>query len=85
MNAPRYWMHETSGVLRPAVQAYLQGDELTGDQVATLRAYLRQWINAPDWKGRQIHLLRMDIDELTDRDAIGQWLARAAEIGIDPL
>lgn len=28
--APGYWMNETSGVLRPAVKAYLEHDELTG-------------------------------------------------------
>jgi hypothetical protein len=28
-SAPGYWMNETSGVLRPAIEAYLNHDELT--------------------------------------------------------
>lgn len=91
---PGYWMHETSGVLRPAVMAYLTGAELQPDQVAALRAYLRQWIMAPAWDrlpggdtAARVWLgeLRARIDHLVDRESIAGWLAEALDGGIDPL
>jgi hypothetical protein len=81
---PGYWMHETSGVLRPAVEAYLQGRRaLTGEEIAAIRAYLRQWIMA-DWQG-DVSTLRASVDGLVSRTAIKRWLDDAAEWGIDPL
>ena len=82
---PGYWMHETSGVLRPAVEAYLNGTEMTREQVDAMRAYLRQWIAAPSWRGAQVKFLRRAIDDLTSREAIRSWLMIAEEQGIDPL
>lgn len=85
MNAPGYWMNETTGALRPAVHAYLDGAEMSGEQVAAMRAYLRQWIAADCWFGPLIPGLRATIDDLGDRKAIGMWLRIAANEGIDPL
>lgn len=82
---PGYWMHETSGVLRPAVEAYLNGEELTSFQVVYLRAYLRQWINSPMWQGEAVDTLRSWVNELRDRQSISRWLLVAGEEGIDPL
>ena len=83
--APGYWMNETSGVLRPAVEAYLNRQPLTSFQILCLRAYLRQWIMAPAWKGDGIDELRGAVDGLVSRQAITIWLARAADLAIDPL
>jgi hypothetical protein len=85
MNAPGYWMHETSGVLRPAVHAYLYRRPMSDDQINAMRAYLRQWINAPTWQGPDIDSLRADVEGLTTRAAISSWLRRAEHAGIDPL
>lgn len=82
---PRYWMHETSGVLRPAVEAYLAGSPMNDAQIAAMRAYLRQWIAMPHWYGPAIPGLRATIDELTSRGAISMWLQTAEREGIDPL
>ena len=82
--APRYWMNETSGVLRPAIAAYLAGEPMTGEDIAALRASLRQWIAGP-WKGSGITDLRRRIDELTSREAIECWLDDALARDIDPL
>ena len=82
---PGYWMHETSGVLRPAVEAYLENKELSGEQIAALRAYLRQWIAAPVWHGEDIERLRARIDGLISREAIEAWLFDAEERDIDPI
>ena len=48
-DAPKFWMWETSGVLRPAIMAYIDGHTLTAAQCATMRAYLRQWVGSPVW------------------------------------
>jgi hypothetical protein len=85
MSEPGFWMHEASGVLRPAVEAYLHAEPLTDAQIAALRAYLRQWIASPKWRGPQIGRLRADIDRLMSREAIEQWLDDALDEGIDPL
>jgi hypothetical protein len=78
-----YWMNETSGVLRPAIEAYLSGS-MTQEQIAAMRAYLRQWM-AGSWQGPHIGLLRAGIDSLTTYDAIEAWLDAALDAEIDPL
>lgn len=82
---PGYWMHETSGILQPVVTDYLEGRPLTDEQIATMRAYLRQWISAPDWRGIEADKLRAGVDELTTHAAIRGWIIRAERAGIDPL
>jgi hypothetical protein len=88
-NAPGYWPNETSGVLRPAVEAYLTGAPMPPEQIAAVRAYLRQWIMAPAWDATgpsaDITDLRERIDNLVDRETIDDWLQDAEDIGIDPL
>ncbi len=83
--APGYWMHEASGVLRPAVMAYLEGAEMTAGQIAAMRAYLRQWIAAPVWRGLGVDQLRQTVEEIKSRTDIRLWMDEAEEAGIDPL
>ena len=92
--APGYWMDEISGVLRPAIIAYFHGCELSADQIAALRAYLRQWIMAPVWDANpyagdadraRLARLRTAIAGLTSREAISGWLDEAVDQGLDPL
>jgi hypothetical protein len=82
--APGYWKHERSGVLEPAVRAYLADDDLSSAHMAALRSYLRQWM-AADWRGNEVPDLRARIDGLTSRAAFRAWFDDAFEIGIDPL
>ena len=88
---PGYWMHETTGVLRPAVEAYLAGGPMTDAEVVAMRAYLRQWIFAPVYDPNRnpyplsLADLRADIEYLTTRHAIEVWLDDAGDLGIDPL
>ena len=82
---PGYWIYETSGVLRPAMEAYLDGRIMTAEQVAAMRAYLRQWIAAPAWRGAIVQTLREQVDGLTTRRQISAWLDKAIEAGVDPL
>lgn len=83
--APNYWMHETSGVLRPVIMRYFDGADLSERECAIMRSYLRQWISAPGWRGPEIEHLQVSIDSLTSRAAISAWLDVAEENGIDPL
>jgi hypothetical protein len=86
MRAPGYWMHETSGALRPAIAAYLNREPLTDEQIAVIRHYLAQWIYAPGFDGGEgVGLLRDTIGGLKSRQAIARWLDRADQVGIDPL
>lgn len=91
---PNYWRGEMSGVLRPAVEAYLDGRVMTQEQIATLRGYIRQWIEASVWDLNPfaepehfawLAAMRLACDALDSREAIARWIERAAEKEIDPL
>jgi hypothetical protein len=82
---PGYWMFETSGVLRPAVEAYLQStQEMTPEHIAAVRAYLRQWM-AAGWVGSNVDRLRAEVDAIKDRGTLSAWIESAMEDGIEPL
>ena len=72
-------------MLRPAVRAYLGGEVMTPLQIATLRAYLRQWIMAPHFMGDAVETLRGEIDGLTTQAALRRWIYGAIDAGVDPL
>ena len=78
-------MNETSGVLSPAIEAYLNNRPMDREQIAAMRAYLRQWIMAPGWIGPEVEALRKNVNWLFTREAISMWLDAAMEEGIDPL
>lgn len=82
---PGFWMNETSGVLRPAVEAYLLGRAMDDRQIATMRVYLCQWIAAPGFQGPEVDALRRDVDGIRTRTELERWLDRADSVGIDPL
>jgi hypothetical protein len=81
---PGYWMNETGGVLRPAIESYLAGGDLAPHQVAVIRVYLWQWMGG-DWRGPMVDVLRTAVYEITTRADIDGWLDRALNAGIDPL
>jgi len=78
-------MFETSGVLRPAIERYLNGQPLTGANIAAIRAYFRQWMAHPGWQGPAVNALRVDVERLDGEEAIRRWLDAAEAEGIDPL
>jgi hypothetical protein len=81
---PGFWMHETTGVLRPAIEAYLIGRPITDAQIAAIRAYCRQWMEG-EFVGEVADELRATIDGLTSRKALDEWMRKAMLAGIDPL
>lgn len=82
---PGYWMKETSGVLRPVVGAYLAGGEMTREQLGAMKAYCRQWINAPGFRGPKVETLRNLVNHIDSRVTLAAWLNQAEECGCDPL
>jgi hypothetical protein len=84
MNVPGYWMYETSGVLRPAIENYLNNRPMSPENIAAMRAYLRQWINS-DFRGPEIELLRRLVDGLVTVEAIRRWIHLAVNADVDPL
>jgi hypothetical protein len=85
MTARGYWMNETSGILRPTVEAYLGGVELSETGLMALRQYLERSITAPNWRGEGVEGLRERIEDLDTREKLEAWLDDALDIGIDPL
>lgn len=90
---PRYWLYETTGVLRPAIEAYLAGS-MSPEQVSVMRAYLWQWINAACWDQNPhasagdrawLMLLRRRVEDLDSIGAIRAWIVEATDAGMDPL
>jgi hypothetical protein len=90
---PHYWLYETTGVLRPAIEAYLAGSMSPG-QVSAMRAYLWQWIHAPVWDQNPhatvgdrawLTLLRRRAEDLDSIEAIRAWIVDATDFGMDPL
>lgn len=90
---PGYWLYETTGVLRPAVEAYLAGS-MSPIQIAAMRAYLRQWIEAPAWEHNPhaspedrawLKSMRRRVGGLESIESIREWIDEATDAGIDPL
>lgn len=85
-DAPKYWMYESSGVLRPVVEAYLHGEVLNRHQIGILRAYLAQWVQAPVWgSSRRLDSLRFNVWTIKTQNDIRAALETAVDLGMDPL
>ena len=85
-NAPRYWMHESSGVLEPVIVDYLDGKVLSPEQVALMRAYLWQWVKSPVWAANwELDALRIHVAAAETDDDIHGCIGAAVKLGMDPL
>jgi hypothetical protein len=79
-------MYETSGVLKPAVEAYLNAKRLSGREVALLKLYLWQWVNSPVWApSGALEALRLRVAAIANGDDVDLAVAAAEELGMDPL
>jgi hypothetical protein len=81
---PGFWMHETSGVLRPVVEKFIHGGVLSLAEIVTMRAYLRQWMEG-DFLGPEIEDLRAMVECIVDMPTLRRWINAAVIAGIDPL
>lgn len=84
MTGPFFWMHETTGVLRPVIEQYLRGDGIEAANVPTMRAYLRQWMTG-DFRGPGVEELRAGVDGIVDHRTLNAWIEAALDAGVDPL
>jgi len=91
--APKYWEHQ-GGELAPAMHRLIKHEPLSGDDMALIRAYFRQWIGSPVWdlnpnadgaaRGT-LMMLRQSVDGLTTAERIHLWLRMADAEGVNPL
>ena len=81
---PRFWMEEQTGVLEDAVEAYMEGDRLTVDQLRALKIYLKQFIErAPLAGDAKVHLLVQRLDRLRTTREIEDFADELAEFGAE--
>lgn len=91
---PKYWQYETGGELRPAIERYLRGEELTVRDIYLLQAYLMQWVDSPAWDQNpaateesraRLSLLRAKTHKARTLQQINDCLKMMDEDGLDPL
>ena len=94
LGLPLAWRDELSGELARAVEAYLDnrisGETVLDEQITMLREYLVHYIDAPCWNSQiefaiELSDLRASARELDSATEISEWIAKAMEIGLDPL
>jgi hypothetical protein len=95
---PLNWRDEVTGILPAAIKAYLDhcvdGAQLDEAQLEIVRAFMEHYINAPCWNwaveadeemALELAGLRLDVAFLKTSEAVGAWISRCLDIGIDPL
>lgn len=94
MAAPGFWMRETGGELRPAVERLIRGEDLSLRDIALIRAYCCQWADATGWDRNPwasesdrmgLARLRELARVLINRESIEAWVQLAVDLGMDPL
>lgn len=85
-DAPKFWMNESSGVLAPVIEAYLNGKELTVGQINLMRAYLYQWVKSPVWaESAAVEVLRLRVAAIQTTEDVRAAIKKAVGLGMDPL
>ena len=94
---PLNWQDEVTGVLPAAVKAYLDnrvdGTPIDEQQLAIVRAFMEHYIDAPCWNhmneieemAPELAELRRDVRTIKTPEAMGEWIHRCLDLGIDPL
>ena len=86
MNTPGYWMAETSGELAGAVRRYVSGATLAERELELMKAYLRQWTDAPMWgPSEDLDELRIRVQLIETEADIHYCVAELVGLGMDPL
>lgn len=82
---PHYWMTEQTGHLDAAVEAYMNGDALTPEQIGLIRQYLQQYIERAMMTGQaDRRVLLQRVAKLRNGRAIERLADELAEFGIEP-
>lgn len=94
---PLNWRDETSGVLIAAVTRYMEnrinGTSIDEIDLELVRVFLEHYINAPCWNhmneddglAADLAALRRDVLTIETPEAMGAWIGRCLDLGIDPL
>lgn len=81
---PRFWMEETTGVLNEAVDAYMNGERLSAEQINVIKVYLRQFIERAKLSGAaNKRLLISKIDKLSKVSEIERFADEVSEYGAE--
>jgi hypothetical protein len=93
---PNYWREETLGQLEQAVKAYLdhsRRDELSPENIASLKLYLIHWAEAPCYRNSQyataLDLFQLDkaianAHNINNTEDISITVNLLMQLGIDP-
>ncbi len=81
---PRFWMEETTGALNEAVDAYMNGERLSAEQINVIKIYLRQFIERSKLAGAaNKRLLLSKIDKLSKVSEIERFADEVSEYGAE--
>lgn len=81
---PRFWMEESTGVLNEAVDAYMNGERLSTEQINVIKVYLRQFIERAKLSGAaNKRLLLSKIDKLSKISEIERFADEVSEYGAE--
>ncbi|HEX6291491.1 MAG TPA: hypothetical protein VFZ66_20075 [Herpetosiphonaceae bacterium] len=81
---PRFWMEETTGALNEAVDAYMNGEKLSAEQIDLIRLYLRQYIERALLSGEaNKKLLLSKIDKLKTTADVERYADELSEYGAE--
>ncbi len=81
---PHFWMTEQTGRLADAVEVYMNGERLSPEQLATIKAYLRQYIERAVLTG-DAHRGRLlqELDKLRTTREVEHFADDLADFGIE--
>lgn len=89
---PGYWQYEQTGLLKPIVKRYLEGERLDPAELDIMREYCRQWIGSPIWERNPhssditwLEELRAGAAAIETQEQLNTWLRKAEDVGADPL
>ncbi|HEX5689055.1 MAG TPA: hypothetical protein VFX76_03590 [Roseiflexaceae bacterium] len=82
---PHFWMTEQSGVLEPAVEAYLNGEALSTAALGLIKQYLHQYIERALMAGEANRgaLLRR-VEALRNSRDVERFAEELSEYGVEP-
>jgi hypothetical protein len=82
---PHFWMTEQSGLLEPAVEAYLNGEPLSAAALDLIKQYLRQYLERALMAGAANRgaLLRRT-EALRNSREIERFADELSEYGVEP-
>jgi uncharacterized protein YcbK (DUF882 family) len=81
---PRFWMEETTGALHEAVDAYMNGEKLSAEQLDRIKIYLRQYMErAMLSSDANKKLLLSKIDKLKTTADVERYADEISEYGAE--